>query len=196
MIGGTPEGVGPLLAELPPAPWVVRETPATLLPVLQKAFPEAKVFPEFRMEVTRATFKPCHRPGRARRLVDADVAQLADFSGAPPQAAPSFLPWIRGACLMGIFEGEQLVATASTFVQTPEVWELVAIKTRSAWRGKGYASEVTSALTAVALESTASVTLSVLQKNAPALALYRKLGFTQCEERIWFDNGANSSPEF
>ncbi len=195
-VSGTPEGVAPLLAHLPKAPFLMRETPATLLPLMQAAAPQGRAWIEQRMEATRASFKPRHAPGRTRRLNDDDAAALAAFNGAPPQAAPGLLSWIRGAMLFGVWEGPQLMAVASTFVRVPEVWDLVGIRTRPEARGKGYATEVTSALAAAALEAAPLVTLTALKNNAAALKLYGNLGFQAREDRIWFDNGTGSSPEF
>jgi RimJ/RimL family protein N-acetyltransferase len=196
VLGGTLDGVRPLLAHLPPAPWLVRETPADLLPALAPLAPGATPRYEWRMEVARDGFRPAHTPGRARRLVDADAAALAAFNDAPAAAAPGLLHWIRGAMLFGVFEEGRLVAIASTFVRVPSVWELIGIRTRPEARGKGLATEVTSALTAAGLDAAPRVTLTVLQSNAPALRVYGKLGYQRREARIWLDNGTGSPPEF
>lgn len=195
VMDGSPEGVRPLLTHLPAAPWVLRETPASLLPLIREVAPEAKVYLEQRMEVTRETYEPHHRSGRSRRLTEGDVGALVDFHGAPPAAAGGFMQWIRGALLYGAWDGDRLVAIASTFVRTPEVWELIGIATRKSDRGKGHATEVTSTLTALALEDAPVVSLTVLKNNEVAKRLYSKLGYRVCEDRIWVDNGANVSPE-
>jgi RimJ/RimL family protein N-acetyltransferase len=197
VMGGTVEGVKPLLEKLPQGPWTMRETPAPLWKALQSVVPSAKVYLERCMETTRATFRPAKGSGHVRRLTLADVDALVAYMGAPPQAAASFVGWIQGACLYGCWEradGGELQAIASTFVQVPEVTELVGISTRKASRGKGYGTAVTSALTAVGLERSPLVTLTVLDDNTAAQRLYEKLGYVRCEDRIWVDHGANSSP--
>jgi ribosomal protein S18 acetylase RimI-like enzyme len=194
VMGGTPEGVKPLLAKLPPGPWCMRETPAAIWPTITASVPKATVFWEQRMEATRASFRPAPGPGEARRLVASDAEALAEFHGAPPAAARGFLEWIQGAVLLGVWEGGNLMAIASTFVRLPEVWNLVGIATRKSARGRGFGTTVTNALTAAALEAAPLVTLTVLQDNDAARRLYTKLGYEPREDRIWIDNGAYSSP--
>src|SRR5207245_757864 len=99
------------------------------------------------------------------------------FMGAPPQVAAEFTGWIRGAIILGSFEGEKLLSMASTMLRIPEVWNIVAVRTLPEYQGRGFASAVMSKLTATALESAPVCTLAVLQDNQPALALYRKLGY-------------------
>ncbi len=194
VLDGSPEGVKPLLQHVPTGSWLARETPADLLPTLQALAPDAKAYLEQRMEVTRATFIPAHKGSATRRLVEGDALALAKFKGAPERAAPGFVQWIRGAWLFGTWEGSELVAIASTFVRVPAVAELVSVETRPQDRGKGFATEVTSTLTKVALEESVLVSLTVLKNNEPAKALYAKLGYSAREDRIWFDNGVGSAP--
>jgi ribosomal protein S18 acetylase RimI-like enzyme len=193
LLRGTPEGVQPLLAHLPPKPYVVRETPNIFREQLVAIAPDARVFTGLRMEATRATFKPRHT-GRTRRLTVADAAALAKFNNAPEAAIPSLIPWIEGAIILGVFNGDELLAMASTFVRVPEVWELVAISTRPDLRGQGLGAEVTSALTALALAEAPVVTLTLVKANTAALKLYESVGYYQCEDRVWFDNGLGSAP--
>jgi len=176
------------------APFLMRETPLRLAPVIKAQFPDAKVFPQFRMDVTRLAFQPQHS-GRARPLKVDDAPELAKFFGAPPQAAKGFEGWLQGAKLFyGIFEGARLVAIGSSMVNIPEAWNLVSIETHQDFRGQGLATEIVSTLVAQALEMTPIVTCTVAQDNVPAIRCYQKIGFVKAEERAWIDHGTGAMP--
>lgn len=194
VLNGNSDLVEPLLEFLPAGKWILRETSAAMAPVIKSILPAAHFFLEDRMQVERVSFKPAKKTIPIRMLVESDAIALAEFQGAPPQAAPKFIQWIRGAKLLGAWEGPVLTAIASTFVTTAEVCELIGIETRNGFRGKGIGTQVTSALTEIALESAPIVTLTVLSDNEPALKMYRKLGYKKCEDRIWVDNGTGSIP--
>jgi ribosomal protein S18 acetylase RimI-like enzyme len=192
---GVPADVTAILKDMDiKAPFLLRETPASLLPSIRELFPEAKVYLEQRMEITEKTFIPQHR-GMARPLSAADAQALAQFHGAPPQAAGNFLGWRLGAkAFFGVFENDKLVSIGSSMVASPEAWNIVAIKTLEDYRGRGFATEVVSALVAAALQETETVTLTVVKDNAAAIRTYEKVGFAYAEDRIWVDNGANAAP--
>lgn len=180
----------------PKEPWLLRESPAAVLPAVLKVVPTVKVFREMRMEVTRDTYVAQHESMAVRRVVEADAEAFAVFNGAPPHAARGLIEWIRGAFIFGLWQGDALVAMASTFVRMTDVWELIGIKTLPNWRGKGFGAAVTSALTAIGLESAPIVTLTVLIDNEHAIKMYKKIGFYPCEERIWVDHGTGIVPSF
>lgn len=192
---GDPEMVKHLLKEANVTePCVVRETPTHLLPAIRAHYPNAKVYYEQRMDVTKDTFLPKHK-GAARSLNPGDAESLAQFFGAPPQAAGRFKGWLGGAkAFFGVFEGDRLAAIGSSMVSVPEAWNLVSIETHKDFRGKGYATEVTSALVERALRETGTVTVTVVKDNEPALRTYSKIGFRQAEDRVWIDNGIGSKP--
>ncbi|USN48040.1 MAG: GNAT family N-acetyltransferase [Pseudobdellovibrionaceae bacterium] len=175
-------------------PFVVRETPAHLLPVIEELYPDAKVFLEQRMDVSRNTYIPQHT-GNARKLSGDDANYLAKFFGAPPQAAERFKGWLNGAKLfLGIFVEDRLAAIGSSMVSIPEAWNLVSIETHKDFRRRGLATEITSALVSHALEFTQIVTVTVVKSNLPAVHTYEKIGFDFAEDRIWVDNGTGSKP--
>ncbi len=74
------------------APFVIRETPAHLLTAMKALYSDSKAYLEQRMDVTKETFKPKHK-GLARSLNANDAESLAQFFGAPPQAAGRFKGW-------------------------------------------------------------------------------------------------------
>lgn len=192
---GEPEHVTEMLRALKiNEPFLMRETPLRLAPVVKAKYPDAKVFPQYRMDVTRSTFKQLHK-GLARPLKIEDAPALAEFFGAPPQAAKGFEGWLRGSKLFyGLFEGAQLAAIGSSMVNVPESWNLVSIETHKDFRGKGLATEITSTLVTQALEKTSTVTCTVAQNNAAAIRCYEKVGFAKAEDRAWIDNGTGAEP--
>lgn len=195
ILGGNALSSRDLLSKLPKPPFLIRETPASFLPILQPELPSsAQIFLEQRMELKRESYRPMH-DDRARRLIDADAEALAAFHGAPPQAARGFMNWIRGArALLGIFDGPNLVAIGSSFCSTPEGWTLVSIETKKEHRRKGLGLQITSKLCEIAFSQTSLVSLTVVRDNLPAIKLYEKLGFQACENRVWIDCGVGAKP--
>lgn len=177
-----------LLREVrPSAPFVVRESPASLETAILSYFPGAECRLEYRMDVDRANFQPRHS-GKARQLVETDLPALCAFMGAPPQAAPRFMGWLKGArFFFGIEEDGVLRAIGSSMVCLPEIFNIVSIETHSDHRGKGHATELTSSLVAKCLEHSNDVCLTVFADNQPALRVYEKLGFQIRENRAWIN---------
>ncbi len=190
VVDGEPAHVEMLFREVrPQAPFAVRESPAHLEEVVRAYFPEAKSKLEHRMDVDRASFKPQHK-GDARQLQERDLPALCSFMGAPAQAAPRFIGWLKGARVFyGLEEGGELRAIGSSMVCLPEIFNIVSIETHKDHRGKGHATELTSGLVEKCLEFTNDVCLTVFADNAPALRVYEKLGFRIKEDRMWVDCG-------
>lgn len=182
-----------LLSHLPERPFVIRETPVALEPLLRPLFPEARFFHEQRMEVDRASFRPVDHSS-VRRLNENDAEAFAAFFGAPPRAAENFLGWLTGAVVVGSFVDDRIVAIGSTMAETDAAWMLASIETLPAHRGRGHAKAVTSALTEMALREVPYCTLTVRVDNLPAIRVYSRLGYVNKSERVWVDNGADFGP--
>jgi ribosomal protein S18 acetylase RimI-like enzyme len=197
IMGGNAESSVDLTKHLPTGPYTILETPREFVKFLEGKIPNnAEIYYERRMELSRPKFRAVNS-SKVRQLVETDDISLADFNGAPPQAAPGMRNWIKGAAsLLGIFEESKLIAMGSSFCAVPEGWSLVGIKTRNEYRRKGLAAEITSALCSRAFDKVATVELTVLSDNSPAIELYKKLGFELKEERVWIDCGSDSKPFF
>lgn len=182
-----------LLSHLPARPFVIRETPVALEPMLRPLFPDARFFHEQRMEVDRASFRPLSHAS-VRRLGEEDAVAFAAFFGAPPHAAENFLGWLKGAVVLASFADGRIVAIGSTMAQTRTAWMLASIETLPAYRGRGHAKAVTSALTELALREVPYSTLTVRIDNVPAIRAYSRLGYVKKSERVWVDNGADFAP--
>ena len=79
----------------------------------------------------------------------------------------------------GVYAGRQLVSAAGTHVRsaTTGIAAVGNVLTRLTHRNRGMATSVTSAVTEAALEMHRDVVLNVRQDNAPAVSVYRRLGY-------------------
>ena len=89
----------------------------------------------------------------------------------------------------GVRVGGKLIAAAGTHVVSSQARMAVVgnVLTHVDYRGRGYATAVTGAVTAELLRSCDQVALNVRSDNPPALAAYRRLGYAEhvrFEERL------------
>ena len=84
----------------------------------------------------------------------------------------------------GIFENGKLVSVAHTYVRLPEIWIIGGVYTRPEYRGRGYATSVTSAVTRDAVQSGALAMLHVAEGN-PAYRIYERIGYREVARRKW-----------
>jgi ribosomal protein S18 acetylase RimI-like enzyme len=139
-----------------------------------------------RMWVDRVRFRPY--PADVRRLLPVEIGELnrlyqLGFASWLPSSA------IAEGVYYGIRAGGRLVAAAGTHVISPEARLAVVgnVLTHVDYRGRGYATAVTGAVTADLLRSCDQVTLNVRADNPPALQAYRRLGYVEhvrFEERL------------
>jgi len=139
-----------------------------------------------RMWVDRASFRPF--PADVARLLPVEIGdlnrlyQLAFTAWLPPSA-------ITEGTYYGIRVGGRLVSAAGTHVVSPEARLGVVgnVMTLVDYRGRGFATAVTGAVTAELLRFCDQVVLNVRADNPPALQAYRKLGYREhvrFEERL------------
>ncbi len=142
--------------------------------------------PMVRMWVDRARFRPY--PSDVRRLLPIEIGELnrlyqLGFASWLPSSA------IAEGVYYGIRANGKLVAAAGTHVISPRARLAVVgnVLTHVDFRGRGYATAVTGAVTAELLRTCDQVTLNVRSDNPPALQAYRRLGYTEhvrFEERL------------
>ena len=129
-----------------------------------------------RMWVDRSTFRPY--PGEVARLLPIEAGdlnrlyQLGFTAWLPPST-------IAEGVYYGIRVAGRLVAAAGTHVVSPEARLGVVgnVMTLPEFRGRGYATATTGAVTAELLRTCDQVVLNVRADNPPALAAYRRLGY-------------------
>jgi len=168
-------------------------------------FSADRVRPMLRMAVTAETFRPAlagrgEHGGRGnpaptlRRLGAADVPAIEALIGqGGPFAPDAFTPTqVHEGVFVGLEQpalaqspegGETppLRAVAGTHLVAP-AWGVAAVGNvyvHPAWRGQGYGSLVSSAVTSDLLQRGLLVVLNVDQGNPAAIHLYRQLGFRE-----------------
>ncbi len=142
--------------------------------------------PMVRMWVDRARFRPY--PATVQRLLPSEIGDLNRLYQL------GFAAWLPSSAIAeGVYYGMrvngQLVAAAGTHVVSREARLGVVgnVLTHVDFRGRGFATAVTGAVTAELLRSCDQVVLNVRSDNPPALAAYRRLGYTEYvrfEERL------------
>jgi ribosomal protein S18 acetylase RimI-like enzyme len=142
--------------------------------------------PMLRMWVDRAHFRPF--PADVRRIFPADIGDLNRLYGL------GFASWLPSNAIaegvyFGMKVGGRLVSAAGTHVISPTARLGVVgnVLTHTEYRGRGYATAVTGAVTAELLRSCDQVVLNVRTDNPPAINAYRRLGYLEhCrfEERL------------
>lgn len=142
--------------------------------------------PMIRMWVDRSRFQPA--PAVVERLLPVEVNELNRLYQL------GFAGWLSPSAISegvyyGIRVGGRLVSAAGTHVVSREAGLAVVgnVLTNAGHRGRGYATAVTSAVTAELLRYCDDVVLNVRSDNPPAIQAYRKLGYVEhCrfEERL------------
>ncbi len=148
--------------------------------------------PMVRMWVNRQMFRPVQGP--VQRLAPADIVDLNRLYGL------GFAGWLPAQSIAnGVYYGVRIagrmVAAAGTHVISPEgrIAAVGNVMTHIDFRGRGFAKQTTSAVTAELLRSCDEVVLNVRVDNPPALAAYRALGYRdycRFEERLVHRRGA------
>ena len=193
---GESAGVGAILRELirPRAAYLAALTEH--LPAVAAIYRVEPGPPMVRMWVDRSTFRPY--PAEIARLLPVEVGdlnrlyQLGFTAWLPPSA-------VAEGVYYGIRVGGRLVSAAGTHVISPEARMGVVgnVMTHADFRGRGYATAVTGAVTADLLRFCERVVLNVRSDNPPALQAYRKLGYREhvrFEERLIHRTGGGFGP--
>jgi ribosomal protein S18 acetylase RimI-like enzyme len=139
-----------------------------------------------RMWVDRARFRPY--PATVQRLLPVEIGELNRLYQL------GFASWLPSSAISdGVYYGMRvngrLIAAAGTHVISPAARLAVVgnVLTHTDFRGRGFATAVTGAVTAELLRTCDQVVLNVRADNPPAINAYRRLGFvehTRFEERL------------
>jgi RimJ/RimL family protein N-acetyltransferase len=184
---GDPQALDALL-RLHPGP---RITFATFqldhLAVAQRHFVLSRPGPSLRMSVSVESFQPVAGPAQRLRRGDigaVNALQRSEGFGFYPAAV------LREGVYYGVYASQELVAMAGTHVVAPsQGLALVGnIMTHPRYRGQGYGTVATSAVTAELLKTCPNVLLTVDARNEIAIRLYERLGYQ--EECRLIESGA------
>ena len=123
-------------------------------------------------------------PERFRTLCPADVPRM---TALVQLTAPG--PWFERTAELGRFVGMevegQLVAMAGERMRVPGHTEMSAICCHPDWRGRGLPTELMRLVSRAIVERGETPFLHVIAENAPAIALYEKLGLrTRLRSRL------------
>ncbi|MFQ5837649.1 MAG: GNAT family N-acetyltransferase [Thermoplasmata archaeon] len=131
---------------------------------------------------------------KARRLQPWDAAGLAALYNEIGQGGRDYETWISRGIAYGIFESNRLVSVAGTHVLSKDLCLVGGVYTSRDARMRGYAAEVTVAVTRHALRQVPTVSLLVVSINKVAIRLYEKLGYRKVMEWVWMDVGTGRRP--
>ncbi len=146
--------------------------------VAQRHFVLSRQGPSLRMSVSAESFRPATGP--AQRLHRADIGavnalQRSDGFGFYPASV------LDQGVYYGVYDDRRLVAMAGTHVVAPsQGLALVGnVMTHPRYRGQGFGSIATSAVTAELLKTCPDVLLTVDARNEIAIRLYERLGYRE-----------------
>jgi len=150
------------------------------LDALRQVYRLANQQPMIRMSVTRDRFLPASgtQPVALSGVDIRRVNALYSTEGGPSYYVPEH---IENGVYRGVVVDGRLVAVAGTHVVSKQ--ERVAVVgnvfTHPAYRGRGYATAATSAVTEALFSSCDTVVLTVDPSNNPAVRAYEKLGYRE-----------------
>ena len=183
---GRSEGIGAVLRDVirPRAAYIAARQ--EMLPAIEAHYRVDPGPQMVRMWVDRAHFKPY--PATVQRLLPVEIGELNRLYQL------GFASWLPATAIAdGVYYGMRvngrLVAAAGTHVISHGSRLAVVgnVLTHMDYRGRGFATAVTGAVTAELLRSCDQVVLNVRSDNPPAINAYRHLGYSEharFEERL------------
>ena len=183
---GRPDGIEVVLRDLIRPRLAYAAAPPELLPAIETAYRVDPGPTMVRMWVDQARFRPY--PATVQRLLPVEIGDLNRLYQL------GFASWLPPATVAdGVYYGMrvngQLVAAAGTHVISRSARLAVVgnVLTHVDFRGRGFATAVTGAVTAELLRTCDQAVLNVRADNPPALNAYRRLGYVEhlrFEERL------------
>jgi ribosomal protein S18 acetylase RimI-like enzyme len=166
---------------------------AEMLPAIERQYRVDPGPQMVRMWVDRPHFRPY--PASVQRLLPVEIGELNKLY------ALGFASWLPSSAIAdGVYYGMRvngrLIAAAGTHVvgRSARLAVVGNVLTVAEYRGRGFATAVTGAVTAELLRTCDQVVLNVRADNPPAINAYRRLGYlehTRFEERLIHRLGSN-----
>lgn len=177
---GDPEAVLAILLIHPGTAQTYATCQPQHLDALRRVYRLATQQPMIRMGVTRETFHAA-RDIHAIPLSGVDIRKINALYGS--EGGPSYYvpEHIDGGVYRGVVQDGRLVAVAGTHVvsRSEGVAVIGNVFTHPAYRGRGLATNATSAVAEALLAYCDHVVLTVDPNNSPAVAAYARLGFRE-----------------
>jgi ribosomal protein S18 acetylase RimI-like enzyme len=183
---GTTDGIGAVLRDVirPRAAYIAARS--DMLSAVETQYRVDPGPQMVRMWVDRAHFRPY--PATVQRLLPVEIGELNRLYQL------GFASWLPSSSIAdGVYYGMRvngrLVSAAGTHVisQTARLAVVGNVLTHTDYRGRGFATAVTGAVTAELLRTCDQVVLNVRADNPPAINAYRHLGYAEhvrFEERL------------
>ncbi|HZP94708.1 MAG TPA: GNAT family N-acetyltransferase [Candidatus Limnocylindria bacterium] len=174
---GETEALATIYRECIREPRLVISTPPAGRVAVEAAYRFERVDRMHRMVVDARSFNP-RVTHRVTRLGPEHVEDVIELYGHASRTY--FTPErLEREIYFGIFSGSALVSAAGTHVRSAisGIAAVGNVLTKLTYRDRGMATSVTSAVTQAALEEHRDVVLNVRQDNAPAIAVYERLGY-------------------
>jgi RimJ/RimL family protein N-acetyltransferase len=192
------EEIAETLIDFAPKDHFVIHAPPSILQLVKRRFPGAKIYVENWMLIRKENAKLV-RSELVRRLnTEEDASKFAQLvlgrKDRPYAYMKKYVDWIAKMPVYGVFKDEALVSYAGSFIQMPEIWMIGGVYTDPGHRNKGYALLATSAVTKEALEKAEMAALFVRSDNHPAISVYEKIGYRKIGEKLWADVGTGLKP--
>jgi RimJ/RimL family protein N-acetyltransferase len=186
-----------LLEHAPPSKFIAH-APPNLLSAIEKRFPDAKHYVENWMLIRKNEARFFKSEAVRRLRTEEDASKLVDLllsrNDRPPNTLKRYAEWISKMPIYGVFKDLRLVSYAGSFIQLPQLWLIGGVYTDPEYRGKGYATLATSAVTEEALRTAEAAALFARFDNHPALRAYGKIGYRKIGEKVWVDVGTGLKP--
>jgi ribosomal protein S18 acetylase RimI-like enzyme len=180
---GEPEALKPILAFPLRPPQVMLLVQAQHLAALRTYYEVPQPVAMLRMWLRAEDFRPVSHAGLIRLTPNygRELERLYTLGMQPGERPDAFTPLqLAQGVFYGVEREGRLVATAGTHLVALE--ERIAavgnVFTHPAWRGRGYATACTSAVTAALFDSgVRDIVLNVAQDNETAVRIYERLGY-------------------
>lgn len=177
---GEPESVAAILSIHPGRPNTYATCQPQHIEALKSVYRVANQQPMIRMGVLRGGFRPVN-DARTVRLTGLDIRKINSLYSTDGTSAYYVPEHIDAGVYRGLVMDGRLVAVAGTHVVSKQ--ERVAVVgnvfTHPAYRGRGFGTAVTGAVTEALFEGCDHVVLTVDPVNRPAVAAYQKLGYQE-----------------
>jgi ribosomal protein S18 acetylase RimI-like enzyme len=192
------ENIAETLIAFAPENHFVIHSPPSLLPIVKRRFSDAKSYVENWMLVRKENAKFISSTLVRRLSSKKDASMFAKLvlnrKDRPKRNLKIYVDWIAKMPIYGVFEGDDIVSYAGSFIQTPQIWMIGGVYTDPDHRNKGYASLATSAVTEEALQKAEMAALFVRSDNYSAIRVYEKIGYQKIGEKLWVDVGTGLKP--
>ncbi len=156
---------------------LILATPPNGRPAIEASYRFERIDVMNRMVVSAESFRPRVNQ-TVTRLGPDELDDIIDLYGTSSRTYFTLARLAR-EIYYGVYSGRQLVAAAGTHVRSrgANIAAVGNVLTRLTYRNRGMATSVTSAVTEAAFEQHRDVVLNVRQDNAPAVSVYRRLGY-------------------